>query len=151
MSVTPLDRTDQTLIRLVNELGDPLVPTQALAEEVELGFQQTLDRLETLEEQGWIQSQRGDGQRRWQVSSKASLLVRTDSEPPSEDDADEEIIDADEADGDAEPDADETEEEPEAEANESEGETETEADANETDEDADADDGDSADEPDDES
>lgn len=98
MSVTPIDRTDQRLIQLVAELGDPVVETQTLAEEADLGFQAARDRLDTLEEQGWVASQAGDGQRIWQVSSKASLLVRTDIEPPDDTD-DEDIIDADEASG----------------------------------------------------
>lgn len=96
MSVTPIDRTDQRLIQLVAELGDPVVETQTLAEEVNLGFQAARDRLDTLEEQGWVASQSGDGQRIWQVSSKASLLVRTDIEPP-DDSADDDIIDAEDA------------------------------------------------------
>jgi DNA-binding FadR family transcriptional regulator len=93
MSVTPIDRTDQRIIQLVSELGDPLVGTQDLAEAVDLGFQATRDRLQDLEEQGWVAGQPGDGQQVWQVSSKASLLVRTDSEPPGER-GDEDIIDA---------------------------------------------------------
>lgn len=97
MSVNPLDRTDQRLIILVNQLGDPLVETQSIAEEVDMGFQATLDRLEGLEDNGWIASQRGDGQQVWQVSSKAGLLIRTDSEPPDAED-DEDIIDAEESD-----------------------------------------------------
>lgn len=97
MSVNPLDRTDQRLIILVNQLGDPVVETQSIAEEVDLGFQSTLDRLESLEDQGWIAGQRGDGQKVWQVSSKASLLIRTDSEPPEDDGDDEDIIDAEES------------------------------------------------------
>ena len=95
MSVNPLDRTDQRLIRLVNDLGDPLVETQTVAEEVELGFQETRSRLDTLAEQGWIDGHSGDGQRIWQVTSKAGLLVRTNREPPDEDD-DDDIIDAEE-------------------------------------------------------
>lgn len=87
MSVNPLDRTDHRLIQLVAELGDPLVETQTLAEEVSRGFQETQARLSTLEEQGWVIGQPGDGQRRWQVSSKAGLLVRTDSAAPDDTDA----------------------------------------------------------------
>ena len=95
MSVNPLDRTDQRLIRLVNDLGDPLVETQTVAEEVDLGFQETRSRLDTLAEQGWIDGHSGDGQRIWQVTSKAGLLVRTNREPPDEDE-DDDIIDAEE-------------------------------------------------------
>lgn len=98
MSVTPIDRTDQRIIQLVSELGDPQVETQAVAEAVDLGFQATRDRLQDLEEQGWVAGQPGDGQPVWQVSSKASLLVRTDSEPP-DDSEDEDIIDAEANDG----------------------------------------------------
>lgn len=100
MSVNPLDRTDQRLIQLVATLADPLVDTQTLADEISRGFQETRERLETLEEQGWVVSQDGDGQRKWQVSSKASLLVRTDAEPPDDDDT-EDIIDGDDGDGEA--------------------------------------------------
>ena len=96
MSVNPLDRTDQRLIRLVNDLGDPLVETQTVAEAVDLGFQETRGRLDTLAEQGWIDGHSGDGQRVWQVTSKAGLLVRTNSEPPGEEDEDDDIIDAEE-------------------------------------------------------
>lgn len=100
MSVNPLDQTDQKLIILVNQLGDPVVDTQSLAEEVDLTFQATQDRLETLAEQGWITGDSGTGHTVWQVSSKASLLIRTDSKPPTEpektDGDDEDIIDADE-------------------------------------------------------
>lgn len=95
MSVNPLDRTDQRLIRLVNDLGDPLVETQTVAEEVDLGFQETRSRLDTLAEQGWIDGHSGDGQRVWQVTSKAGLLVRTNREPPDEDE-DDDIIEAEE-------------------------------------------------------
>lgn len=95
MSVTPIDRTDQRLIQLVAELGDPVVETQTIAEAADLGFQSARDRLDTLEEQGWVASQAGDGQRIWRASSKASLLVRTDIDPPDETD-DEDIIDAEE-------------------------------------------------------
>lgn len=98
MSVNPLDQTDQKLIILVNRLGDPVVDTQRLAEEVDLSFQATQDRLETLAEQGWITGDSGRGHPSWQVSSKASLLIRTDSPPPTEPEGteDEDIIDADE-------------------------------------------------------
>ncbi len=110
MSVNPLDRTDQRLIRLVNDLGDPLVDTQSVAEEVDMGFQETRSRLVTLAEQGWIDGHTGDGQRVWQVTSKAGLLVRTNSEPPDEDDEDDDIIDAE---GEAEQQASEQTEESE--------------------------------------
>ena len=98
MSVNPLDRTDQRLIQLVATLGDPTVDTQDLTEEVSLGFEATRERLETLEDQGWVVGQRDDGQWAWQVSSKAGLLVRTDAEPPT-DEPDEDIIKADESAG----------------------------------------------------
>ena len=94
MSVNPLDRTDHRLIQLVAELGDPLVETQTLAEEVSRGFRETQERLSTLEEQGWVIGQPGDGQRRWQVSSKAGLLVRTDSEAPADTADSDDIIEA---------------------------------------------------------
>ena len=97
--MNPLDRTDQRLIRLVSQYGDPLVETQTLAEEVSLSFQETRSRLVTLAEQGWIDHQPGDGQRQWQVTSKAGLLVRTDSEPPTPEEDDEDIIDAEEREG----------------------------------------------------
>ena len=109
--MNPLDRTDQRLIRLVSQYGDPLVETQTLAEEVSLSFQETRSRLGTLAEQGWIDDQPGDGQRQWQVTSKAGLLVRTDSEPPTPEEDDEDIIDAEEREGaadDEDPEEDET-------------------------------------------
>lgn len=115
--MNPLDRTDQRLIRLVSQYGDPLVETQTLAEEVSLSFQETRSRLGTLAEQGWIDDQPGDGQRQWQVTSKASLLVRTDSEPPTPEEDDADIIDAEEredaADGEDQEEGEEEEEEEE--------------------------------------
>ncbi|MFW5905914.1 MAG: hypothetical protein ACOCUO_03630 [archaeon] len=82
MSVTPLDSTDQRLIRLVSYLGDPLVETEALADELSIGYQETQTRLEMLEEHGWVARDSDGGRQRWQVSSKASLLLRSDDTAP---------------------------------------------------------------------
>lgn len=99
MSVTPLDSTDQRLIQLVNELGDPLVSTGTLAEELSLGYEDALKRLEMLEEHSWIVGQSGTGEREWRVSSKASLLVRIDRDlPPDLEEPGEDVIDAEAAD-----------------------------------------------------
>lgn len=94
MSVNPIDRTDEKLIHLVNDLGDPTVETQEIAEEVDLGFQRTKDRLETLENQGWIDGQTVEGKQAWQVASKSGLLVRTDSGLSAVNQDDPDIIDA---------------------------------------------------------
>ncbi|MFB6112474.1 MAG: hypothetical protein ABEJ58_00050 [Halodesulfurarchaeum sp.] len=78
MAVTPIDSTDQRIIQLVSELGDPLVRTQQVAAELDIGYQDTQARLEMLAENGWVSAETDHAEPMWQVSAKASLLVRTE-------------------------------------------------------------------------